>query len=1215
MDTRRVKAYAPKARKQFMEAVKRRLEKYGITEKKIEACTYEGDIARIGSNIFTAREGKLREKLVKRIENTSYIQVLENAAYTWFNRFAAIRYMELKGFLSHGRKVLSHPDKEKGFQILDEAMDIDLAGLDKEKVKNYKLDGGKDEELYRLLILAQCRELNKAMQFLFEAIDDETELLLPDNLTATNSIIRSMVDDLPEEDWDDVEVIGWLYQFYISEKKDEVIGKVVKSEDIPAATQLFTPNWIVKYLVQNSIGRQWMLTYPNSHLKDKMEYYIEPAEQTEEVKAKLAEITPSEINPVDIKVLDPACGSGHILVEAYNLLKEIYVEKGYRDRDVPELILKNNIFGLDIDDRAAQMAGFALMMMARQDDRRIFDRDIELNICSLQESSGLDASEVAEYVIGAAIKVENGDSEAYVMSHGDVMSEYHSSGVTKEDIVELLVLFKQAKTFGSLISIPEKLVGKLSSMAKMVDDVSQSNVQHTSKHDAEALRPFIQQSIILAQKYDAVIANPPYMGGKGMNGDLKEYAKNRFPNSKSDLFAMFIEHGFTWLKPCGANSMVTMQSWMFLSSYEKMREDILNNSTIECMAHMGNGVMKIAFGTNATVFRNVCLTDYKGSYSYTTNDDILDSGVPSEFPIENERLKTASADDFKKIPGSPIAYWIGQNTYNSYIKHKILSATANAKSGQNTGDNDRFIRFWPEVSLSEIKFDEESLEQTESNDEKWYPYNKGGNYRRWYGNFEHIINWANNGEEIKNYAVKRNNGKHWSRYIQNLDYMLCEGLTWSFISSSYFGIRYTPKGCLFDYAGCSLFPNKKEHILPLLACLSSKTATHFIRAINPTMNLQPGTLSTIPIVYLDSVSELVYKCIDSHKSDWNSFETSWDFATLPVTNNEHKGDTLEISYNNWRESGKAQTAEMKNLEEENNRIFIDAYGLQDELTPDVPIEQITLTVNPAYRYGKGKTDEEYEELFRTDSMRELISYSIGCMMGRYSLDEKGLIYAHSGNEGFDHSKYTTFPADEDGIIPLTDLEWFPDDATNRFIEFIEKVWGKDTKEQNLKFVADSLSPKRGETPEETIRRYMSANCFKDHMKRYKRRPIYWLFSSGKEKAFEALVYLHRYNESTLSRMRSEYVNPLQTNMNAYLARLDKSLEDSSLSSSEQKKLEKEREILIKKITELRTFDEQLKHYADQRISIDLDDGVKVNYGKFGDLLAEVKNITGGKDDD
>lgn len=1203
MDTRRVKAYAPKARKQFMEAVKRRLEKYGITENKIEACTYEGDIARIGTGIFTAREGKLREKLVQRIENTSFTQVQENAAYTWFNRFAAIRYMELKGFLSHGRKVLSHPDKEKGFQILDDAIDIDLAGLDKQKVRAYKLDGGKDEELYRLLILAQCRKLNKAMPFLFEAIDDETELLLPDNLTATNSIIRSMVDDLPEGDWDDVEVIGWLYQFYISEKKDQVIGKVVKSEDIPAATQLFTPNWIVQYLVHNSIGRQWMLTYPDSPLKDKMEYYIEPAEQTDEVKAKLAEITPSEINPEEIKVLDPACGSGHILVEAYNLLKEIYVEKGYRDRDVPELILKNNIFGLDIDDRAAQMAGFALMMMARQDDRRIFDKGIELNIRSLQESSGLDANEVTEYVIGAAIKVENGDTEAYVMSHGDVMSDYHSSGVTKEDIVELLALFKQAKTFGSLISIPENLTKKLPAMGKMVEDILKSDVQHQSEPEAEALKPFVKQAIILAQKYDAVIANPPYMGGKGMNGDLKTYAKNRFPNSKSDLFAMFIEHGFTWLKPFGANSMVTMQSWMFLSSYEKMREDILDNSTIECMVHMDNGVMKIAFGTNATVFRNLCLTDYKGSYSYTTNDDILESDIPFEFPVKNERLKTASADDFKKIPGSPIAYWASEKLKAVYYTNTSLKKLAPPKHGMSTGNNDKFLRLWHEVNI--FNFCNEY--KTKHNDIKWYPYNKGGGYRKWYGYREYLINWKNNGQDIKDgYKNGSNTG---ARILNECDFFK-ESITWGDVTSGSTSFRFSPEGAIFDGRGSALFHS--QHLNVFIYFLNSKIVTVFLNSMNPTLTVTINDIGNLPINEDLLKLNIKTSLIDISKSDWDSFETSWDFEVLPVISGEHKGDTLEISYNNWREFGKAQTAEMKKLEEENNRIFIDAYGLQDELTPDVPIEQITLTVNPAYRYGAGKTDEEYEKLFRTDSMKELISYSIGCMMGRYSLDEKGLIYAHSGNEGFDHSKYTTFPADEDGIIPLTDLEWFPDDATNRFIEFIEKVWGKDTKEQNLKFVADGLSPKRGETPEETIRRYMSASFFKDHMKRYKKRPIYWLFSSGKEKAFEALVYLHRYNESTPSRMRSEYVNPLQTNMNAYLTRLDRSREDSSLSSSEQKKLEKERETLIKKIIELRTFDEHLKHYADQRISIDLDDGVKVNYGKFGNLLAEVKAITGEK---
>jgi len=567
-------------------------------------------------------------------------------------------------------------------------------------------------------------------------------------------------------------------------------------------------------------------------------------------------------------------------------------------------------------------------------------------------------------------------------------------------------------------------------------------------------------------------------------------------------------------------------------------------------------------------------------------------------------------DDFKKIPGSPIAYWVSENILKIYENEQTLGTVADARKGLVTGNDDLYLKLWYEVSY------ENSFLSNSECGIKWRPLNKGGYFRKWYGNNDYVVNWGDDGYDLSQH--KWPDGRQRSS-LRNSRYFFREGITWTYITSGGNSFRYYPEGFTFAGVGPGLFIESNE-ISNLLAYTNSIVFDKFINLIgSSTISLESGEVEKAPIktdyLHREEISLHTESLINMTQTDWDSFETSWDFEVLPILNYEHKGETLKASYINWREFGKAQTSEMKRLEEENNKIFIDAYGLQDELTPDVPIDQITLTVNPAYRYGKDKTDKEYEELFRTDSMKELISYSIGCMMGRYSLDEKGLIYAHSGNEDFDHSKYPTFPADEDGIIPLTDLEWFPDDVTNRFIEFIEKVWGKDAKNQNLKFVADSLSPKRGETPEQTIRRYMSANFFKDHMKRYKKRPIYWLFSSGKEKAFEALVYLHRYSESTLSRMRSEYVNPLQTNMNASLARLDKSLEDSSLSSSEQKKLEKEREVLIKKITELRTFDEQLKHYADQRISIDLDDGVKVNYGKFGSLLAEVKNITGGKDDE
>ncbi|HBB2798062.1 TPA: BREX-1 system adenine-specific DNA-methyltransferase PglX, partial [Escherichia coli] len=655
MNTSNIKKYAPVARKQFRDAVMQKLTTLGIDADKkgnlqIAQATDLGDSVRYGQFSLDKSLASRRERLVKRAEKQGYDVLVEHIAYTWFNRFCAIRYMELHGYLDHGFRMLSHPTLEGSFEVLDHVPEVaDALGLDKSRLVEMKLAGDRDEELYRELLLAQCHALHGAMPFLFEAVNDDIELVLPDNLTRTDSILRGLVDTIPEEDWKQVEVIGWLYQFYISEKKDDVIGKVVKSEDIPAATQLFTPNWIVQYLVQNSVGRQWLQTYPDSSLKGKMPYYIEPAEQTPEVQAQLAAITPSSIEPESIKVLDPACGSGHILTEAYNVLKAIYEERGYRTRDIPQLILENNIFGLDIDDRAAQLSGFAMLMLARQDDRRILGRGVRLNIVSLQESK-LDIAELWTKL--------NFHQQAQRGSMGDMFTQGTSLANTDSAEYKLLMrtlaLFTSAKTLGSLIQVPQEdetalktFLGGLYRLA-VEGDIPQ-------KEAAAELIPYIQQAWILAQRYDAVVANPPYMGGKGMNGELKEFAKKQFPDSKSDLFAMFIERGFSWLKDAAYNSMVTMQSWMFLSSYENMRANILDKYTIETMVHMGNGVMKIAFGTNATVFRNVHIPSYQGAFSYTENDDINDEGYPKEFPVKNDRLKTAAADDFQKIPGAPIA--------------------------------------------------------------------------------------------------------------------------------------------------------------------------------------------------------------------------------------------------------------------------------------------------------------------------------------------------------------------------------------------------------------------------------------------------------------------------------------------------------------------------------------------------------------------------------
>ena len=1172
MNTSNIKKYAPQARNDFIAAMRKQAAKYGITADRILPAEQKGDLLLIGDQVFPLSVMKPREKLIKRIQTSSFEQTIDYIAYSWFNRLCAIRYMECKGLLDHGRRVLSSADGSAGLpQILEECLDIDLPGLDASRVAELKLDGNKDEELYRELLLAQCHALNQVMPLLFEQVSDESELLLPDNLTKTDSLIRDLVSSIPEEDWSDVQIIGWLYQFYISEKKDQVIGKVVKSEDIPAATQLFTPNWIVKYLVQNSVGRLWMMAQPDSTLASEWEYYIQPAEQTDEVNAQLKQLIDVRIsedgdtlNPESITVLDPACGSGHILVEAYDCLKAIYLERGYRSRDIPRLILENNLYGIDIDTRAAQLASFALLMKAREDDRRLFSNPPKLNIIALQDSQPerLDA----------------------------FSQDLANTGIAQTDLKELLDLFEYASTFGSLIQIPEAFAKKLPDLETKLNEALESG-DIFAQQSAQEILPLVQQAKLLAKQYDAVIANPPYMGGKGMNTALKDFAKKKFPDSKSDLFAIFIERGFVWCKSSGFNSMVTMQSWMFLSSYEAMREKLLQDRTLSCMVHMGNGVMGIAFGTAATVMLNNHVNNYEGSFSYCENDDVNEFGIPKQFPVQNERLKTAKPDDFKKIPGSPVAYWLSNNSFKVFEKSETIQNVAEPRQGMATSDVNRFIRFWHEVSYKNIKLDSSDNNEAKKSTCKWFPHNKGGEFRRWYGNNLHVVNWYNGGEEVLGYAAQLYGSP--TRTIKNISFYFQPSVSWSLIGSGIFSARINDKGFTFDVAGPSAFPTQ-ENLNFVAGFLNSNVAFHFIKVLNPTLNFNSGDIARLPFV--DGIpkekSSFVHSLKEIAKEDWDSFEISWDFTQNPIIRSNQP--TLQQAFNTWQQQNADIVAEMKRLEEENNKLFIDAYGLQDELTPDVPDEQITLT----------RADRE------KDSQR-LVSYALGCMMGRYSLDEPGLIYAHAGNQDFDASRYQTFPADADGIIPLTEMHWFEDDATHRIQEFLTAVWGKDTLDANMQWLAESLDKKASETAEDTIRRYLASKFYKDHMQTYKKRPIYWLFSSGKQGAFQALVYLHRYNESTLARMRTEYVMPLISKMAAMVNSLQSEIENSD-SAAEIKRKEKELQNLHKQQAELSSFEEKLRHYADQRISLDLDDGVKVNYGKFGDLLAEVKAITGEK---
>ena len=1202
MNTNNIKNYAPKARTAFIAAMTKRAALFGIRESSIPAMgiaplEQKGDLAVIGERAFPASIIRPRAALVKKVEQLGVAQAIEQAAYSWFNRLCAIRYMELKDYLDHGLRVLSHPTQQGSFQILDDCLDIDLPDLDKQRIAELKLDGNKDEELYRELLLAQCHALHQAMPFLFEAVDDATELLLPDNLTKTDSLIRELVSAIPEDDWANIEIIGWLYQFYISEKKDQVIGKVVKSEDIPAATQLFTPNWIVKYMVQNSLGAQWLATYPDSPLKAQMAYYIEAAEQTDEVKAQLAAITPESLNPEALTLIDPASGSGHILVEGYDLFKAIYLERGYRQRDVAQLILEKNLFGLDIDERAAQLTGFALMMKGRADDRRLFERGVKINVIALVNSASFDPEVLTSFLSHSS----EGGNPSYGLQLGD--------------LTELKRLYEHATTFGSLIQVPESLANKLPALKQLCEATSQDLFV---ADEFKRLGPLVQQTELLAAQYDAVVANPPYMGSKYYCGELKTMVNSNYKAGKTDLYGAFTLRNVLFAKENGHVGMITIPNWMFLSSFDQLRDTIFEHAPIMSLVHNGRGVWGSDFGSCSFVLKHSSPRELTGRFLRLFDKQ---GSVSSNEELErrfhaNPRFSTSNTE-FRRIPGSPVAYWVSDALRDTFSLPS-LGDVADIRQGMATTDNLRFLRLWHEIAADQIQFGDELESRFEAPDAHWFPYNKGGPFRKWYGNNNFVLDYADNGEiliELVRQKYPRISDPEF--VIKNRKYYFRPCASWSDVTSGALSARYIPKGYAFDTVGPSAFSkaDDAEEIFFFVALLNSKVSAQLIPALNPTLHFNLENAKSLPaapsLQHDRTLSAAVERLIVMARADWDDYEVSWDFQSLPLlTASSEPARTLESSYTAWITHNRATIAEMKRLEEENSLLIVDAYGLTEELTPDVPIDQITLTVNPAYRYGGSMSEAELWTRFREDSMQELVSYAIGCMLGRFSLDVPGLIYAHSRNQDFDPSRYASFPADADGILPLTDKEWFADDAANRFIEFVSVGWDKTHLEANLRFLADNLSPKKTESSRDTLRRYLCDNFFKDHLQTYRKRPIYWLFSSGKQKAFQCLVYLHRYNEGTLSRMRTEYVIPLSAKLNTYANKLEQDIENETV-TSDKKRLEKELATLHKQQAELTTFDEKLRHHADQRISLDLDDGVKVNYGRFGDLLAEVKTITGG----
>ncbi len=1164
MDTTALKNFAQKARVDLIHQV-------GAQLKLVLA----------SDSLARREEEKAVRELEARIERKGKEVVVEEVAYTWFNRFCALRFIDVNRYSTVG--VVSPSEAQTQPEILSDAkMGVFDENVVSNKTKEKVLDllsgrlKSKDAqgEAYRLLLVSYCNHLNRTIPYLFERITDYTELLLPTNLLAVNSILAECRDAMTEEACKDVEVIGWLYQYYISEKKDDVFknfkkGKKAGPREIPAATQLFTPHWIVRYLVENSLGRLWMLNHPRSNLIAKMEYYIKP-EQEESDFLRISK-------PEEIKVCDPACGSGHMLTYAFDLLYSIYEEQGYDPASIPSLILTNNLYGIEIDERAGELAAFALTMKARQKSRRFFSNPTEPQICVLKN-----------------VKIEPENLKEYVKHVGiDLFSE---------DVLATLNQFEEADNFGSLI------IPATSNAGEVLRALSQKSMEGEMflSETHEQIMTALTQADYLSQKYHVVVANPPYMGGGNMNGKLSDFAKKQYPNSKADLFSMFIERGFSWVCNLGYVSMVTMQSWMFLSSFEKMREQLLKGSAIECMAHMANMVMGIAFGTSATVWKKNPIVSIRGAYCFIEYED-LDGSKPKRFPPQNERNQRAfkennmdgfyrvSADDFQKIPGSPIAYWVSDKGFEIFRENRSLSAVCKPTQGLATADNERFLRIWSEVSISHIGFGLGNRKQAEESKKKWFPYNKGGEFRKWYGNHNHLLNWENDGREIFSCQPKS--------VIRNPSYYFKESVSWSKISSGKPAFRLFPKGFIFDVAGTSIFSPSDNLLYLTLGYTNSIVARKVLEVLSPTLNFEVGHIASLPFnQYIGDIEE-INQLITMSKSDWDSYETSWDFTSLPLLDPSYRGDTLASTYSNLRAHWNDITLEMQKLEEENNRIFIEAYGLEDELSPDVPLKEITLTCNPYYRYRNNKSDSELEELLLSDTMKELISYAVGCMFGRYSLDKPGLILANQGETYEDYCRLvpdSTFSADVDNAIPVLDGDWFSDDIVMRFRKFLRVAFGEEKYEENLRFIEKALG--------KDLRQYFLKDFYNDHVRRYKKRPIYWMFSSPNG-SFNVLIYMHRYRPDTASIVLNEYLREYQVKLSSYMESLRRKEGNPDLSKGEKVKALKELDKLRKTQDILATYERDvLFPLANQRIEIDLDDGVKVNYPKFGTALKKVPGL-------
>ena len=1182
MDKTAIRKFAEHAREKLLEDIKYKAGTVGITEngiaEKLPQSTSDAYFYDVGTKDYTKISGieiKQRDALVKAIQTKersyknyqeAFENVIEEVAYTWFNRLIAIRFMEINDYLPSGVRVLSSENKAKkepDLVTIPFDTDLEFTSYEQDRIIQLK-DDNKLDELFRMLFIKQCNKLHDILPELFEETDDYSELLLTISFTDPEGIIHHLINDIEDGDFrindemytDDgkikadgqVEIIGWLYQYYISKRHDEVIAvlgkKSITKKDIPAATQLFTTDWVVRYMVDNSLGRYWIERNPQSKLAEKLEFFVTP-------KNGEIQYVDEKINPTDLTFFDPCMGSGHILVYAFDVLMEIYREVGYSDRDAALSIVENNLFGMDIDKRAYQLAYFAVMMKARSYNRRALTKGISNNLSVVEESNFIDKFSCDRLTT---------DSEQ------NKIGEY------------LVEAYRDAQEIGTLQTIEKKdytgfatYLNNIENSAGQIDLFSTGWLNDT----LPKMLQLTKQAEIMSKKYAVVCTNPPYMNK--LEGQLKKFVVDNYKAYSGDLFSVFIYRNFDYCKIDGYSAFMTPFVWLFIKTYEALRKYIIDTKAITTLVQMEYSAFEEATVPvcsfvlkngkaieNALCFR---LSDFKGGMSIQ-KQKVLEA-------IENKNcgyFYEAEQSDFSRISGSPIAYWASKNFFEMFRKGTLLGNLADSKQGLATADNNRFLREWYEVDFCKIKFDCKTLDEAKESGFKWFPYNKGGEFRKWYGNNDYIVNWENDGFEIKHFFDSK--GKLRSR-PQNLNYMFRSSVSWSDITSSTNAFRYKPYGNLFDISGMSFFPKRNTNYL--LALCNTKLVADVLKIIAPTIHCQCGDVANIPVIEDDTkafnIESKVDENINISKFDWDSFETSWDFKKHPLAS--YSTNKTSTAFELWSKECAERFNQLKANEEELNRIFIDIYGLRDELTPEVEDKDVTVR----------KADLQRD-------IKNLISYAVGCMFGRYSLDNDGLAYA--GGE-WDNSKYDTFIPDEDNCIPITDEEYFEDDIVGLFCAWLKKVYGEDTLEENLDFIANALGNK-GKTSREVIRNYFLTDFIKDHIKIYQKRPIYWLFDSGKQNGFKALVYMHRWNADTIGNVRVEYLHRIQRVYEKEITRMQEII-DNSHDNKEISNATKRKEKLQIQIKETKDYDAKIAHLALSRIDIDLDDGVKVNYEK------------------